>query len=64
MAGTPRSTGPDRSAGALCVSPASSLLGNAYYCRGDDGIVYDSAALVPVLLDLYGPAGTDRVAGP
>jgi len=43
--------------GALCVSPASSLLGNAYYCRADDGIVYDSAALVPVLLDHYGPAG-------
>ncbi len=43
--------------GALCVSPAATLLGNAYYCRADDGIVYDSAALVPVLLDQYGTAG-------
>jgi predicted metalloprotease len=43
--------------GALCVSPASTMLGNAYYCRADDGIVYDSAALVPVLLDHYGTAG-------
>lgn len=42
---------------AMCLSSASQLVGNAYYCPGNDGIVYDSAALVPVLLDHYGAGG-------
>ena len=41
---------------ALCVTDAGDLVGNAYYCPGDDGIVFDSAALVPVLIGHYGTA--------
>ncbi len=41
-------------AGALCVSTPSAVAGNAFYCPAEDGIVYDSATLVPVLLDHYG----------
>ncbi len=32
------------------------IAGNAFYCPQEDGIVFDSAALVPVLLGKYGPA--------
>jgi hypothetical protein len=42
---------------ALCISTPEQILGNAYYCAGDDGIVYDTAVLVPVLLHRYGPDG-------
>ncbi len=42
---------------APCVSQPSQIIGNAYYCPAEDGIVYDSGALVPVLLDNYGIAG-------
>ncbi len=41
---------------ALCITDAADLVGNAYYCQGDDGIVFDSATLVPVLLGSYGSA--------
>ncbi|MDQ6657449.1 MAG: hypothetical protein M3Z00_04345 [Actinomycetota bacterium] len=44
-------------AGAMCVTTMDSLRGNAYYCPGNDGIVIDSAALVPVLLHSYGVGG-------
>jgi len=40
-----------------CVSSPGQIVGNAYYCPSDDGIVYDSSALVPVLLSRYGVAG-------
>jgi hypothetical protein len=40
----------------LCITNAADLVGNAYYCPGDDGIVFDSAVLVPVLLGHYGSA--------
>ncbi len=42
---------------AMCLSSPSQVAGNAYYCPGNDGIVYDSSALVPVLLGHYGSAG-------
>lgn len=45
------------SASAPCVSTPAVISGNAYYCPGDDGIVFDSSALVPVLLGHYGSAG-------
>ncbi|MGI8417182.1 MAG: neutral zinc metallopeptidase [Nakamurella sp.] len=44
-------------AGAMCVTAMDSLRGNAYYCPGNDGIVIDAAALVPVLLHSYGVGG-------
>ncbi|MDQ2846510.1 MAG: hypothetical protein M3Y77_09210 [Actinomycetota bacterium] len=44
-------------AGSMCVTTLDSLRGNAYYCPGNDGIVIDSAALVPVLLHSYGVGG-------
>jgi predicted metalloprotease len=40
-----------------CVSRPDRIGGNAYYCPDDDGIVYDSSALVPVLLYRYGAPG-------
>lgn len=40
--------------GAMCVSTPAAVAGNAFYCPREDGIVYDSATLVPVLLDHYG----------
>ena len=42
---------------ALCISDPQQITGNAFYCPGADGIVFDSAALVPVLLGSYGSAG-------
>lgn len=41
-------------AAAMCITTMDSLRGNAYYCPGNDGIVIDAAALVPVLLHSYG----------
>ena len=41
---------------ALCIQEPSQIVGNAFYCPQGDGIVFDSAALVPVLLGKYGPA--------
>jgi len=42
---------------APCVNQPAQITGNAYYCPSDDGIVYDSSALVPVLLARYGIPG-------
>ncbi len=42
---------------APCVNSPAQINGNAYYCPSNDGIVYDSSALVPVLLARYGVAG-------
>jgi predicted metalloprotease len=41
---------------ALCIQEPAQIAGNAFYCPQGDGIVFDSAALVPVLLGQYGPA--------
>lgn len=40
---------------ALCITDPAQIAGNAFYCPQDDGIVFDSSALVPVLLGHYGP---------
>ncbi len=45
------------SGSALCVTDPSQITGNAFYCPQGDGIVFDSSALVPVLLGSYGTAG-------
>ncbi|MEO5832157.1 MAG: hypothetical protein ABIR83_02150, partial [Nakamurella sp.] len=42
---------------ALCIGSPDQITGNAFYCPADDGIVYDTGVLVPVLLDHYGSAG-------
>lgn len=42
---------------ALCITDPAQIAGNAFYCPGQDGIVFDSAGLVPVLLGSYGSAG-------
>lgn len=42
---------------ALCIIDPAQIAGNAYYCPQGDGIVFDSSALVPVLLNHYGSAG-------
>jgi predicted metalloprotease len=42
---------------ALCISDPAQIAGNAFYCPSYDGIVFDSSALVPVLLGSYGSAG-------
>ena len=42
---------------ALCISSPGQLSGNAYYCPDQDGIVYDTGVLIPVLIDHYGPVG-------
>jgi len=42
---------------ALCITDPAQITGNAFYCRQSDCIVYDSSALVPVLLGRYGSAG-------
>ncbi len=44
-------------AGVLCIAAPDQITGNAYYCPADDGIVYDTGVLVPVLLDHYGRDG-------
>jgi len=49
------STAPSGS--ALCISDPAFIAGNTYYCPQGDGIVFDSSALVPVLLGSYGAAG-------
>ena len=49
------STSPSGS--ALCIGDPASITGNAFYCAQGDGIVFDSSALVPVLLGAYGDAG-------
>ena len=41
---------------ALCIGDPAQIAGNAFYCPGNDGIVFDSSALVPVLLAGYGSA--------
>ena len=41
---------------ALCIPDPGRIAGNAFYCPQGDGIVFDSSALVPVLLGDYGPA--------
>ncbi|WP_395726728.1 neutral zinc metallopeptidase [Nakamurella sp.] len=43
--------------GALCIADPAQIAGNAFYCPAQDGIVFDSAALVPVLLGSYGSGG-------
>lgn len=48
---------PGSSGGALCISDPAQIAGNAFYCPSQDGIVFDSSALVPVLLGSYGSAG-------
>lgn len=45
------------SASAPCVTRADLAVGNAFYCASNDGIVFDSAVLIPVVLARYGPAG-------
>lgn len=40
-----------------CVSRPVDIVGNAYYCPSDDGIVYDATTLVPVVLHRYGIGG-------
>ncbi len=42
---------------ALCIGEPSQVAGNTFYCPQGDGIVFDSASLVPVLLGRYGTAG-------
>ena len=42
---------------ALCVTDPTQVTGNTFYCPQGDGIVFDSSALVPVLLGHYGSAG-------
>jgi predicted metalloprotease len=48
------STAPNGS--ALCINDPSLIAGNAFYCPAEDGIVFDSSSLVPVLLGRYGSA--------
>jgi predicted metalloprotease len=43
--------------GALCIADPAQIAGNAFYCPAQDGIVFDSSALVPVLLGSYGSGG-------
>ncbi len=45
------------SGAALCITDPAQIAGNAFYCPSQDGIIYDSSALVPVLLGAYGSAG-------
>lgn len=51
------SAGPSSGGPALCIADPAQIAGNAFYCPTQDGIVYDSSALVPVLLGSYGSAG-------
>ena len=44
-----------------CSSSASEVEGNAYYCGPADAIVWDRAALLPVLRDHYGDAAVVAV---
>ncbi len=45
------------SGSAPCVATPADIVGNAYYCPSDDGIVYDATTLVPVLLHRSGIGG-------
>jgi predicted metalloprotease len=45
------------SGSAPCVSTPTDIVGNAYYCPSDDGIVYDATTLIPVLLHRSGIGG-------
>lgn len=40
-----------------CVSTPGQVAGNAYFCPQDHGMLFDNAALIPILLDHYGEAG-------
>lgn len=51
------SSGDSSGGGALCIADPAQIAGNAFYCPSQDGIVFDSSALVPVLLGSYGSAG-------
>lgn len=42
---------------ALCITDPAQIAGNTFYCPAQDGIAFDSSALVPVLLGKYGSAG-------
>lgn len=42
---------------ALCITDPAQIAGNTFYCPAQDGIAFDSSALVPVLLGSYGSAG-------
>ncbi len=42
---------------ALCITDPAQIAGNTFYCPGQDGIAFDSSALVPVLLGSYGSTG-------
>ncbi len=55
--GSSGGVGPSGSSGALCITDPTQIAGNAFYCPVQDGIVFDSSALVPVLLGSYGSAG-------
>lgn len=52
---------PDASAGPTadygCAGNAEALRGNAFYCPGEDAIVIDAGALVPVVRSSYGIGG-------
>lgn len=45
------------SGSAPCVGSPAHIVGNAFYCPSSDGIIYDSSALVPVLLHRYSIGG-------
>ncbi|WP_353647724.1 neutral zinc metallopeptidase [Nakamurella sp. A5-74] len=55
------SAGPGASAGPTadysCAGNADALRSNAFYCPGDDAIVIDAGALVPVVRSSYGIGG-------
>lgn len=42
---------------APCVAAPADIVGNAYYCPSDDGIVYDATTLIPVILHRSGIGG-------
>ena len=46
-----------------CSSSAPEVEGNAYYCGPSDAVVWDRAALLPVLRDHYGDAAVIAVLG-
>lgn len=46
-----------------CSTSAPEVEGNAYYCGPSDAIVWDRAALLPVLRDHYGDAAVIAVLG-
>lgn len=46
-----------------CSESAAEVTGNAYYCATEDAIVWDRAALLPVLRENYGEAAVALVLG-